>query len=169
VEVVNGTSPWVTPIWTVLHTLVIYACLVVSVATVGRQQVAQLTLIDYVIVALLGSAVETGLYLGGGSLSAGLTSAATLLLANRAFRVLARRYAPLRRYLVGTPLLLIHDGRIDRRNLARAHMTEENLMTAIRMRGYDRVEQIRFAVVEPNGAVGVVPKDGDTDRTTSLP
>jgi uncharacterized membrane protein YcaP (DUF421 family) len=150
--------------WTAVHTFVIYACLVVAIATFGRQQIGQLTLLDYLIVALLGSAVETGLYLGGGSFWAGIVSAATLLLTNRLFRLMSARFPGVRRFLVGSPLLVVRDGRIDRPNLARAHLTEQDLMTAIRLRGYERLEQVRFAVAEPNGSVGVIPKDNGDRR-----
>ncbi|MGE5358649.1 MAG: DUF421 domain-containing protein [Bacteroidales bacterium] len=145
----------------VTHTLVIYVFLVVALATLGRQQMGQLTLADYLIIALLGSAVKTGLYVGGGSFWAGVVSAFTLLASNRAFRFVSAHVPRVRRFIVGSPILVVHGGRVLDRNLRRAHMTEQDLMSAIRIRGYDSLEAVRFAVVEPNGSVGVVPRDAE--------
>jgi uncharacterized membrane protein YcaP (DUF421 family) len=142
----------------VVQTLATYLFLVAALATVGRREMAQLSSIDYLIIALLGSAVESGLYAGGGSFWAGLASLVTLLLANRALVSLTARSPRLRRFLVGRPILLVHDGRIVGAELRRSRLTEEELQAAIRLRGYDGVEAVRFAVMEPNGEIGVVPR-----------
>ncbi len=148
-----------TLVWVALHTLVIYLFLIVALATVGRQQISQLTVLDYLIIALLGSAVETGLYLGGGSFLAGLVSAATLLLANRGLGVVVERSPAIRRFIVGVPIVLVHNGKIIPANLRRARLTKKDLFAAIRLRGYDDLRSIRFAVTEPSGEIGVVPRD----------
>lgn len=141
-----------------LQTVVIYTFLILALATVGRQQMAQLTLLDYLIIALLGSAVETGLYFGRPSLSAGLVSAATLMAADRLLRALVRRYRRLWRLIVGVPLVLVQDGRIVGEHLRQARLTEDDLSAALRLRGYDSLENIRFAVLEPGGEIAVVPR-----------
>ena len=148
-------------LFVVQHTLIVYTFLVLALGALGRQQMGQWTLVDYVVVALLGSAVETGLYLGSGSFWAGILSAVTLLLANRALRLFADRAPFVHRFIVGTPILVVHDGEVLDTNLRRARLTEQDLLTALRTRGYDSVAAVRFAVVEANGLVGVVPKDGE--------
>src|SRR5690242_7159186 len=96
----------------VWHTLVIYLVLIVGLSRIGRSLMAERTLPTYLTIALLGSAVETGLYAGSGSLAAGLASAATLLVANRVLTLLLTRSASLRRFLIGTPIVLVHDGQL---------------------------------------------------------
>ncbi len=145
------------------HTLLIYVFLIVALRTVGRRQMLQITLLDYVIIALLGSAVESGLYLGGGSFWAGLVSAATLLGANRALSELVARSRRFHRLFIGSPILLVHDGRILVADMRRVHLTERQLQAAIRLRGYEGVNQVRFAVMEPNGEITVVPRPPSRD------
>jgi uncharacterized membrane protein YcaP (DUF421 family) len=120
---------------------------------------AERTLPAYLVIALLGSAVETGLYDGSGSLAAGLAAAATLLVANRALTALLPRSRRLRRLLVGAPIVLVHDGQAIPAQLRRAGLTERDLLAAIRERGYARLDEVRFAVMEVNGAIGVVPRE----------
>src|SRR5437764_1481906 len=106
------------------HSLVIYAFLVVALARAGRSLMAGLTHANYLTIALLGSAVETGLYCGSDSLWAGLVSAATLILADRATCWLMNRAPRLRRLLAGGPVVLVHDGQLIGARLRQVRLTE---------------------------------------------
>jgi len=141
------------------QSLAIYVFLVVALSRLGPVIMAGLTPSNYLVVALLGSAVETGLYHGSNALSAGLASAATVILADRATTALVGRWPRLRRLLTAEPVVLVQDGRVIAAHLRRARMTEEDVRTAVRQHGYDDLAGIRLAVLEPSGRVGVVPKD----------
>ncbi len=139
------------------HTLVIYLFLVLGLRRIGRRAMGQLTIIEYLIIALLGSSVETGLYAGSNSLGAGLVSAMTLLLADWALSTACRMPA-VRRFMVSEPVLLVHDGQVLAEHLRQNYMTRADLMAAIRRRGYASLDDVRFAVLEIDGSVGVVPR-----------
>src|SRR5207248_2824448 len=139
------------------QTVAIYLFLVVALRYFGRCHMASLTPAMYLSIALLGSAVETGLYCGSDSLLAGLVSAAAMVLANFAMNSFMNKWPQLSRWLVGVPVVLVHDGQIIPSHLRQVHMTEEDLRAALRKRGHDDVGAIRFAVMEVNGAVAVVP------------
>lgn len=139
------------------HTLGIYLFLIVGLRLLGRRQMGQLNVIDLVIVIVLGSAVETAMIAGDKSLSAGLVSAGTLLLANRLLTVVLWRSRRLRHLVMGGPVLLIHGGRLVEEHLQRVGLSEADVLEAIRERGYDRVDEVRFAILEPDGAINVVP------------
>ena len=146
----------------VWHTLAVYLFLIGVLRLIGRPVMAQLTLLGYLVVALLGSAVETALYNGSASLAAGLTAAATLLISDRAIALLLAKSAWLRGLVIGTPLVLVANGRFIPSQLRRAGLTEFDVLAAIRERGYDGLDQVRWAVLEVNGLVSVVPRSADT-------
>ncbi len=129
----------------------------------GRREIAQLTAVELIIIAILGSAVETAMIAGNTSLAAGLVSATTLLLANRALSILVRRSRRVRHLLLGGPILLVNNGRMIYPHLQRAGLTEANVEQAIRERGYD-VSECRAAVLEIDGSVGVVPQSAPVHR-----
>jgi len=141
----------------VLQSLVIYLFLVVALARFGRMTMAGLTPGGYLIIALLGSAVETGLYRGSSSLAAGLASALTVIAADHLLCTLLRRRPRVRRWLVGRPVVLVHNGRVLQSHLRQVRLTEDDLGVALRQRGYESPERIRLAVLEIDGSVGVVP------------
>ena len=61
-------------------------------------------------------------------------------------------------YLEGRPVLLIHNGHIDRKAIRRMQMTMHELDAALRAEGCCGAEEVRFAVLENNGHITVVPK-----------
>lgn len=157
-----------------INTFMIYVLLIIGLRVMGRRQTGQLSALDMLIILLLGSAVETALigpnseptkdlfHAPNTSLIAGLVSASTLLICNRIFGILLSKSKKLRHLVTGGTLILVHNGRIIQDNLYRAGMTEANLLQMLRSRGHASPEEARYAVLEPNGEVHVLPL-----RTTS--
>jgi len=136
-------------------TAVIYVFLIIGLRVLSRRQLGQLTVLDLVVVLVLGSAVETAMIHGNTSLPVGLVSAATLLILNGALSVVLRH--PRLNHLVnGGPMLLVHDGAIVHEHLVRAGLTESDLGEALRARGFESVDGVRAAVLETDGTVSVV-------------
>ncbi len=139
-------------------TAAIYLFLLLLLRLFGRRELAQLTVVDLIVVLILGSAVETAMIHGNLTLPAGLISAATLLVLNKALTMIFLRSQRLRHLVGGGPVLLVNDGRPVRSHLRRVGITEADMAEAIRGKGYADVSTVRFAVLETNGEVTVVPK-----------
>ncbi len=143
----------------VAHTLAIYLWLIVGLRLVGRRQMTQLTPMEVCIVALLGSAVETGLYAASGSMLVGLASAATLLLANHVVASLMDRFPRLRGLVLGEPIVLVRHGRLLPSQLRRAHLTRSDVLQALRSRGLGDLGAVALAILEVSGEIGVVTEE----------
>src|SRR5438094_859019 len=91
------------------------------------------------------------------SLPAGLVSASVLLCTNR---LLSRLYCRSKRlrHLTGGPVLLVHDGQLVEEHLRRAGLTEADVLEALREREQADIHNIRFAVLEMDGEITVVPR-----------
>lgn len=141
------------------HTLVIYLFLILCLTFLGRREIAQLTFVELAVLLLLGSAVETAMIAGNTSLLAGLVSASTLLLANRAMGYLVSRWSRLRQYLIGAPVILVQNGHLVIPNIRMAGLTVTEVLGGIRERGYAGPEELRYAILEVDGTIGIVPMD----------
>jgi len=141
----------------------IYSFVIVLLRVFGRRTLGQLTVIDLVVLLVLGSAVETAMIHGDISLAAGLVSAAALLTTNRLLTWIFRRFRPLRNFLESGPILLVHNGRILHTHLRGLAMTTEDLAAALRSRGYARTEDVLAAVLETDGTFSVVANDQRSD------
>jgi uncharacterized membrane protein YcaP (DUF421 family) len=148
-----------------LHTLVIYTFLIMMMRFLNRRQLGQLTVIDLVIIILLGSAVETAMVNANTSLAAGLVCAATLLGGNWLLSRLFLRSRRLRHLVVNGPTVLIHDGKFVDEHLRRAGLTKSDVMEALREREQGDVSKVRFAVLETDGTINVVPMGATAHRS----
>ena len=147
----------VTPILeAVASTAALYLFLVVVLRVLGRRQLGQLTVIDLVVVLLLGSAVETAMIHGNTSLPVGLASAGTLLVVNRVLTLAFLRSRRFSNLVNGGPVLLVHDGQVLDEHLVRVGMTQADLFEALRSRGFTGPHGVRAAVLETDGTVSVV-------------
>ena len=163
-------SSFITPLLPVLlHTVVIYTFLILMLRFVNRRQLGQLTVIDLVIIILLGSAVETAMVNGNTTLQAGIVCASTLLLLNKLLSALLFRSKRLRHLVVNGPLLLVHDGQFVEEHLRRAGLTRADVMEALREREEADVSNIRFAVMEMDGTINVVPMRATTHKSKRPP
>jgi uncharacterized membrane protein YcaP (DUF421 family) len=136
----------------------IYLFLVVMFRIFGRRQLGQLTVVDLLVVLLLGSSVETAMIHGDVSLAAGLVSAATLLALNKVLTWVLLRSERFAHLVAGGPVLLVHEGAPVTEHLRRVGMTPEDLAEALRDRGYEGLGEVRDAILETDGSVSVIPR-----------
>ena len=139
------------------HTCAIYLFLIVMIRFCNRRQLGQLTVIDLVIIILLGSAVETAMVNANTTLVAGLVCATTLMLLNTLVSRTLCRSKRLRHLVLQGPILLVHDGQFVESHLRRIGFTHEDVLEALRQREFCDVEDVRFAVLETDGEVNVIP------------
>ena len=147
------------------HTVIIYFFLIMMLRLVGRRQLGQLTVLDIVIVILLGSAVETAMVNANTTLYAGIVCASTLLLLDRLVSRQMQRSRRLSHVVNHGPILLVHDGQFVEEHLRRVGLTKADVLEALRERETAGIENIKFAVMEADGEINVVPKDAITHNS----
>ena len=66
--------------------------------------------------------------------------------------------------ITGTPTVLVHAGRFVVENLDRERVTPEEVYGEMRMVGLERVEQVRWALLEGDGRISFVPEHQDEEQ-----
>ncbi|WP_366924020.1 DUF421 domain-containing protein [Metallumcola ferriviriculae] len=66
---------------------------------------------------------------------------------------------------LGEPTLLIQDGRIIEDNLEKTSISVSQLLSILRSKGYPKVSDVDYAVLEPIGELSIVPKVENTPVT----
>jgi uncharacterized membrane protein YcaP (DUF421 family) len=139
--------------------------LIAGLRWMGKRQIGQMNVYDLVLVMALANAVQNAMTAGKGDLSVGLVSAGTLLVIGRALTTLFVRRPDVEERLVGTPTLIINDGHLVREHMQREHITEEQVMTALREHELTDPSEAKLAVLEVDGSLSVVPRDAPSSRT----
>ena len=154
----NIFLPEITIAEKVLRSVVVYLFLLIAFRFTGKRQVGQLTPFDLVVLLIISNVVQNAVIGADNSLGGGLIGALTILLLNYAVVEIAFRYKRARRLLEATPTLLIHNGNVLHENLRRERVTLDDLLAALRKNGMVEPSQVRYAVLEENGAISVVPR-----------
>ena len=93
---------------------------------------------------------------GNTSLPVGLASAATLLILNGVMTRVFLRIPSLSYMVNGGPVLLVNRGRVVEEHMVRVGMTDDDLLEALRSRGFEGPAGVKLAVLETDGTVSVV-------------
>lgn len=140
-----------------LTTVVSFLSLWTITRVLGKKQISQLTLFDYI----------TGITIG--SLAAELISPEgawlPILLALSLWGTLAWGFhwvdlkgRRIHRFLDGAPVILIRNGKILEQNLREEQINLEQLESMLRVKGYFDLSQVEFAVLETDGQLSVLPR-----------
>ena len=124
----------------------------------GKKQISQLSLFDYVIGISIGNfAAEMTINLESNELNGIL---AVLIFGFFAYLVnyLTMKSILLRRFFMGAPTVIIQDGKIIEKNLKKVKLDINDMLEDVRINGYFDLSQIEFALMEANGTLSVLPK-----------
>jgi len=144
----------------VLRAGIVYAFLLALLRVTGKRQVGQLAPFDLVLLLVLSNAVQNSMNGGDNSLVGGLVTATTLVALNWAIGYATYRSKRLESLIEGRPQVLIHNGRLHEDVMNQAKLTHHELQAALRRAGCAGIEQVHVAVLENNGAISVVPRNG---------
>ena len=130
----------------------------------GHKQVAQLDFFDYVSGITIGSIaaeLATELEEPLKPLVALAVYGAVSVLLN----LMTQRLPRVRKYINGTPCILIKDGVLYRENLKKAKLDLSEFLLLCREQGYFDLDEIQLAVFEHNGKLSVLPRAASRPAT----
>lgn len=149
----------------ILSTVAVYLFIVVALRLFGKAEISQLSVTDLVFIMLLSNAVQNAMVGSDSTLAGGLVAAASLFVVNFIFKECLYRIPWFGRVVQGESLMLIYKGRVNRANLRRAKLTEDELMEAVREHGVSKASEVDLAVLEVDGNISVL--SGDFNRRTT--
>lgn len=124
----------------------------------GKKQVSQLSLFDYVIGISIGNfAAEMTINLESNEINGIL---AVILFGFFAYLVsyLTMKSIVMRRFFMGTPTVIIQNGKILEKSLKKVKFDINDMLEEIRSNGYFDLSQVQYALMEANGKLSILPK-----------
>jgi uncharacterized membrane protein YcaP (DUF421 family) len=144
----------------VLRASALYLVLLLLMRLSGRRSLRETSAFDLVLLLVIGEATQQALLGEDFSLANAVIVIVTLLLLDIGLSLLKRRSAVAERVIDGVPTLIVADGRPIGDRLWRARLDVTDVLQAARIRhGLVRMEQIRWAVLEADGTISIVPAD----------
>lgn len=148
----HAILPW----WEfIVRGLVVYIFLVVILRLTGKRQVGQLAPFDLVLLLVLSNAVQNAMNGGDNSITGGVISATTLIVANGIVGGLTYKSKKLEKLIEGRPEILIHNGKLFTEVMNREQLSHHELNAALRAAGCSCVEEVHYAILENTGQITV--------------
>ena len=148
----------------ILTSLLSVVSLFIITKIMGHKQVSQLDFFDYVSGITIGSI--------GAELATSLEEPEKPLIALAVYGIIslvltwfAHKMPRTRKYINGTPTILMNEGDIYRQNLKKAKLDLSEFMLLCREQGYFDLDEIQTAVFEHNGKLSILPKAANRPAT----
>jgi uncharacterized membrane protein YcaP (DUF421 family) len=144
----------------VVRGALIYLILLAIMRISGRRTMAQATPFDFVLLLIVAETTQQALLGQDFSLTNAVVLIVTLFTMDIAFSYLKRWSPRLSKVIDGRPTLLVCNGELDERALAKTRVDERDIMVAARSQhGLERMEQIKHAVLEADSGISVIPAE----------
>lgn len=147
----------------VLRATVMFAILFALLRLVGKRELGQMTPFELVLLVVVGDLIQQGITHNDFSLTG-----ATLAIATFAFWTVVLGWVVYlspraQRAIEGTPRVLIRNGELVAANLRRDRLTRVEIESEMRLAGIARLEDVAWAILEPEGRISFIKRDGDSD------
>ena len=143
----------------IIRAVAVYFFLFVLMRFIGKKHVGDLAPFDLVVLLILSETVSNSLHGGDESLIGGLISAATLILLVLGISFISSRSKTAERFLEGVPRVLVRHGTRRKDVMAREHITESELVEALRRNGCTSILNVRAAVLENDGKISIITRE----------
>ena len=144
----------------VFRAIVMFAVLWMVFRVGGRRTLAELTTFDFILLLVIGDAAQNALVGDDFAMTTAALVIVTMMLLDLGVGRLSLQSNRLRRVIDSVPVIVIDNGRVLDRVLRREGVDLDEVLTAARERhGLERLDQIKYAIVERHGGISVVPKE----------
>ena len=146
----------------ILRAAAIYFFLLILFRLAGRRTLAELTAFDFVLLLIIGESTQQGLLGDDFSVTNAFVVIASLVALDIGFGLVKARFPSVARLVDGLPLVIVENGNPLTERMRRARIGVDDVLHSARAsHGLERLDQIKFAVLEISGGISIIPKDRD--------
>lgn len=143
----------------VLRAVTIYIVLMIIMRVAGKRSLAQITTFDFVLLLIIGEATQQALLGPDFSVTNAIIVIVTLVMMDIGLSFIKRRSKTIDKIIDDVPLVIVEDGVALKDRMDKARVDEDDVLSAARhLQGLERLDQIRYAVLERSGGISIVPK-----------
>ena len=141
-----------------IRTIIIFAILMITMRIMGKRQLGELDVGEFVITILLSEIATLPITNTEKSLISAIIPIATLAILEISSSALILRFPKIKKLLSSKPTVLISRGKMNRAEMRKVRISIEDLITQIRQNGIFDLEEVDYAILEENGKMSIIPK-----------
>ena len=142
----------------VIRALCIYIFLMIVIRISGHRTLNELTTFDFVLLLIVGDSCQQAMTGTDYSMTNGFIIVISLITLDMLMAFLKQKFKKFEKMVDGTPLILIYQGKIQEKNMRKAEIDEFDILESARkLQGLERLEQIKYAILEKGGEITIIP------------
>ena len=143
----------------VIRAAAVYFLLLVVFRLAGNRSIGQITAFDFVLLLIISEAIQQAMITEDYSVTNAFLLVVTLVGLDSMMSLWEQRSERVEKILDGLPVLLIENGKKHSKTMKMERVDESDILAAAReLHGLERLDQIKYAVVEATGGITIVPK-----------
>lgn len=140
-----------------LRTVILYLLIIVGIRLMGKRQVGELEPSELVLALIIADLAAVPMQDFGIPLLTGVIPILTLLCITMILSVLTMRSVRFRALVCGRPSIIVENGRLKQSEMRKNRFTVDELMEELRMKGITDISTVKYAILETNGQISVLP------------
>lgn len=149
----------------VIRSVSVYLFMVIALRIFGKKELSQLNTADVVLILLISNSVQNAMVGANVSLWGGMIAALALFVINYAFKRVMLNSKFIKNLVQDQPEILVHNGKIEFKTLAKLGISSEELEEAMREHGVEHYKDIRLAMLEIDGNISIISGNDDLRQT----
>jgi uncharacterized membrane protein YcaP (DUF421 family) len=126
----------------------------------GKRSLAEITTFDFVLLLIISETVQSALNQNDNSLTNSFLIIITLVGLDILLSVLGYRVPRFSHLMNSRPVLIVENGKPVKDRMAAARIDEDDILASAREHhGLERMDQIKFAILETHGGISIIPSE----------
>lgn len=152
-------SPYIHYLIIIAKSVTIYVFIIGAFRLFGKEELAQLSIIDLVFILLISNSVQNAMVGNDSTVLGGIAAALGLFISNYVFKLFLRWSSRFSKLVQGEKIVIVVDGRLLEHGLHQSMMSVEEVQMAVREHGVKEISEADLVVLEVDGNITVLSKD----------
>jgi uncharacterized membrane protein YcaP (DUF421 family) len=137
---------------------VIYIFLLILFRIMGKRSLNETTTFDFVLLLIISEVTQQALVGEDFSLTASALLITTLMGLDMILTFTKQKFTMFGRIVEGAPLVIVDHGKPLKKRMQKTQVDEEDILHAARSNfGIEKMEEIKYAVLEKDGTISIIP------------
>ncbi|WP_395043799.1 DUF421 domain-containing protein [Flavobacterium sp.] len=149
----------------ILRSAAVYVFMVIALRVFGKKELSQLNTADVILILLISNSVQNAMVGSNSSLEGGLVAALVLFVINFILKKIMYKFKNVKDFIQDKPVILIHNGKLEFKTLAKLEISSDELNEVIREHGIENTQDVKLAMMEVDGNISVISGDVNIKQT----
>jgi uncharacterized membrane protein YcaP (DUF421 family) len=153
----------------IIRTLFLYLLITFIFRIMGKREIGELSILDLVVFIMIAEMAVMAIEQPKDPIIHTILPMGVMVVVQFITAWFSLRSKSFREFVDGKPTVLIHNGKIDEKEMKKQRYNYDDLLLQLREKDVFNLADVEFAVLEPSGSLSVLKKEKKSPGTLTLP